>query len=171
MCTIQYTIRNLCIFLQEVSLAGEKSSVIGAASIFCARSVLKVSPVWPQHLESLFDLSLSDFSHCSNLLLATYAESEVSDNPTESPQSLLEVILKRIFFLVIIFKVIFIFQTLDEINHETPQRKRPRYEESTPDEGYLSRSSYREEEIVDRSDFMPKDAICFNSTSRKKEDV
>ena len=112
MCTIQYTIRKLCIFLQEVSLAGEKSSVIGAASIFCARSVLKVSPVWPQHLESLFDLSLSDFSHCSNLLLATYAESEEANDQPESPQSLLEVILKRndIAFEIIFNIIISIFR-------------------------------------------------------------
>ena len=69
---------------------GEKYYVIGGASIFCARSVLEVWPIWPPHLERLFALSEAEFSKCSSTLLATYEEAEGKSQEPKSTKEVLE---------------------------------------------------------------------------------
>ena len=69
---------------------GEKYYVIGGASIFCARSVLEVWPIWPPHLERLFALSEAEFSECSSTLLATYEEAEGKSQEPKSTKEVLE---------------------------------------------------------------------------------
>ena len=67
-------------------MVGEEQAKIAAASLFCARSVLNVTPVWPLNLQRLLGLNESEFGHCNQLLLSTYVmedsrQEEMSSTP------------------------------------------------------------------------------------------
>ena len=87
---------------QDDDLAGEKCYVIGGASIYCARSVLEVLPIWPSHLERLFALSEAEFSQCSSTLLATYEEAEGNSQEPKSTKEVLEFLEVGIYLSMIV---------------------------------------------------------------------
>ena len=97
--------QSFCIFFlsfQDDDLAGEKCYVIGGASIYCARSVLEVLPIWPSHLERLFALSEAEFSKCSSTLLATYEEAEGNSQEPKSTKEVLEFLEVGIYLSMIV---------------------------------------------------------------------
>lgn len=116
----------LDISMQEDSLAGEKPSIIGAASIFCARSVLEVRPIWPSHLERLLGLSESQLSSSSKMLLATYFIAENGNNKESDDNKNSS-------------------EILEELPNTPPRKKMKTEEFVTPDEGYISRTSFEEQ--------------------------
>lgn len=97
-------------------MAGIEQAKIAAASIFCARNVLSISPLWPLNLERLFHLDEPTFRHCSTLLMSLYVMQDSYQSNNEQDEEMC-----------------------------TPPRKRARIEDNSPnDEGYVSRSSIEE---------------------------
>lgn len=71
----------LDISMQEGSLVGVEHAKIAAASIYCARSVLDMTPVWPFNLQRLLGgLRTVEFEHCNRLLLSVYVFEDSSQN-------------------------------------------------------------------------------------------
>jgi len=139
----------LDISMQDDGLVGEKYYVIGGASIFCARSVLEVWPIWPPHLERLFALSEAEFSKCSSTLLATYEEAE---GKSQEPKSTKEVL-----------------EFLEDVTMTPPRKKIKNDEEfQTPDEGYLSRSSIDIEQTPEHPDVTELSHRYCDSINKKK---
>jgi len=65
--------------MQEGSLVGVEHAKIAASSIYCARSVLDMTPVWPFNLQRLLGgLSITEFQHCNRLLLNVYVMEDSS---------------------------------------------------------------------------------------------
>ena len=109
--------------MQEAILAGVEQAKIAAASIFCARNVLNISPLWPLNLERLLNLHDSKFTHYSTLLMSVYVMQDSLQSSNELNEELC-----------------------------TPPRKKARLtaaEETVgvspnTDEGYVSRVSFEE---------------------------
>ena len=109
--------------MQEAILAGVEQAKIAAASIFCARNVLNISPLWPLNLERLLNLHDSKFTHYSTLLMSVYVMQDSLQSSNELNEELC-----------------------------TPPRKKARMtaaEETggvspNTDEGYVSRVSFEE---------------------------
>jgi len=76
---LEFTHYFLDISMQEGSLVGVEHAKIAAASIYCARSVLDMTPVWPFNLQRLLGgLRTAEFQHCNRLLLSVYVMEDSS---------------------------------------------------------------------------------------------